>query len=106
MDFHAFWPFPFISEFISWVRVAQQLSHEPLTTSLPRRSTFGQLPEQTPTDLDQGYIIGFDSTSKSEHWLRMSLSAFATFQHLAAQFAGSSCVGGRKTLRPSRCHLA
>lgn len=106
VDFHVFWPFPFISELISWVRADQRLSHEVLTTDLLHRSTSGQLPARTAIELNQSYIIGFDSTSESEHWLHMSLSAFVTSQHLVVRFAGSSCADGRKTLHPSHYRLA
>lgn len=106
MDFHAFSPFPFISEFISWGHVVLQLIREPLRTGLPTHSTFVPLPARVPAVLDQSYIIGSDSASKSVRPYRMSLSAFAASQHLVAQFAGFVFVGERKTLPLSRYHRA
>ena len=105
MDFRAFWPFPFISELISWVHVVQQLSREALMLGLQDRPTFDQKLPRMPTV--RSYIIEFDSASTSGHLLHMSLLAFAAFQHLsAAPFAAPACVGGRKTSLPSRYHLA
>ena len=105
MDSHAFWPFPFISALIFWVHVDLWLGLEVPKTSSLRRSAFDQLLVGMATGLDQSYIVGFGSASKSGRWRHMSLSAFAAFRHLA-QFAGSSYVGARRTWCLSRCRLA
>ena len=102
MDFHASSPFPFISEFISWGHVVLHLIRETLRTSLLTHSAFVPLPARMPAELDQSCIVGSDSASRSARPYRTSLSAFAVFQHLIAQFAGFVFVGERKTLLPGR----